>query len=74
MSARAPYLPIWTTSRDGLPSYVEFTSDLHQTQGPEVFWCHHQLQGGAVCYECAAFEGNTAFLEVPPDSFFGKHG
>uniref|UniRef100_A0AC11EA17 Uncharacterized protein n=1 Tax=Ovis aries TaxID=9940 RepID=A0AC11EA17_SHEEP len=37
MSARAPYLPIWTTSRDGLPSYVEFTSDLHQTQGPEVF-------------------------------------
>lgn len=37
MSARAPSLPIWTTSRDGLQGYVEFTSDLQQTEGPEVF-------------------------------------
>ena len=37
MSTRAPYLPIWTTSRDGLQGYVEFTSDLHQTQRTEVF-------------------------------------
>lgn len=61
--SQGPISPHLDNHKRWPPSYVEFISDLHQTQGPGFFWCPSPTPGWrSLLYECAALEGTQPSL------------